>query len=202
MDVPGFDAEGYISSTLASNSLAELLRTYARVLGEIRALDAEKKALVYDNYSKLISATETIRRMQSTMDPLNPMAGTLDLVVKGIYEQASGLREEMRREVGGKEEGEGEGGRRKRTRELAKEVLEVPGRLRRLMEEGREEEAKKEWEMPRRLLVRWKERGVGGKGVEELIEEGDGIVWSGEEGSGSGEEGSGSRSEGSGGSTT
>lgn len=31
---------------------------------EIRALDGERKALVYDNYSKLIAATETIRKVR------------------------------------------------------------------------------------------------------------------------------------------
>ena len=200
LDHPDFDAAAYVSRAIASSTLSELLRTYARVLGEIRALDAEKKALVYDNYSKLISATETIRRMQSTMDPLNPMAGTLDLVVAKIYEQANGLREGLRKEVppppgkvdgAGKEKGKEEEtnlDRRKRTRELAREVLEVPGRLRGLMEEGREEEARKEWEMPRRLLERWREKGLGGPQVDALIEEGDAIVRNDESDSGSGSE--------------
>ena len=181
LDVPGFDAAAYVAQVLASSSLADLVRTYARVLGEIRALDAEKKALVYDNYSKLISATETIRRMRSTMDPLNPMAATLDLVVAKIYEQASGLREELRREAppppaSTSAEDEVQGRARRRTRELAKEVLAVPDRLRRLVEEGREDEAKRAWEMPRKLLERWRERGLGGGDVEALIEEGDSIV--------------------------
>lgn len=30
---------------------------------EIKGLDGERKALVYDNYSKLISATDTIRKV-------------------------------------------------------------------------------------------------------------------------------------------
>ncbi len=30
---------------------------------EIRGLDGERKALVYDNYSKLIAATDTIRKV-------------------------------------------------------------------------------------------------------------------------------------------
>lgn len=30
---------------------------------EIKGLDGERKALVYDNYSKLITATETIRKV-------------------------------------------------------------------------------------------------------------------------------------------
>lgn len=183
LDSPSFDPAAFISTTLATSSLADLLRVYARVLGEIRALDAEKKALVYDNYSKLISATETIRRMRTTMDPLSPMAGALDVVVGRIYEEAVGVREGLRAELGGEEENEG----RRRTRELAREVVGVVGRLRGLVEEGRGEEAAREWEVPRRLLVRWRERGVGGEEVGALIEEGDGIVGS-ESGSGSGTE--------------
>lgn len=63
IDADGFDADAYVRSGLKSSSLEELLKIYTRVLGEIRALDAEKKALVYDNYSKLITATETIRKV-------------------------------------------------------------------------------------------------------------------------------------------
>lgn len=33
---------------------------------EIKSLDGERKALVYDNYSKLISATDTIRKVGSS----------------------------------------------------------------------------------------------------------------------------------------
>lgn len=63
IDIEGFDADAYVRAKLKDTSLGELLKTYTRVLGEIRALDAEKKALVYDNYSKLITATETIRKV-------------------------------------------------------------------------------------------------------------------------------------------
>ncbi|KAK3384969.1 Vps51/Vps67-domain-containing protein [Podospora didyma] len=177
LDAPNFSAETYIASILKKSSMTDLLRTYARVLGEIRALDAEKKALVYDNYSKLISATETIRRMRSTMDPLNPMASTLDLVVAKIYEQASGMREELRREVPRPTTAlKIAPDTRERTKQLVQQVLAVPERLRRLMQEGKEDEARREWEMPRRLLERWKERGLGGDDVGALLEEGDAIV--------------------------
>lgn len=64
IDAAGFDAEAYVRARLNDSSLEELLKVYTRVLGEIRALDAEKKALVYDNYSKLITATETIRKVR------------------------------------------------------------------------------------------------------------------------------------------
>jgi hypothetical protein len=64
IDATEFDADEYVNKVVAESSLEELLRLYTRVLGEVRALDAEKKALVYDNYSKLISATETIRKVR------------------------------------------------------------------------------------------------------------------------------------------
>lgn len=63
MDRPDFDAEAFVKKALAENGMEELLRLYTKILGETRALDAEKKALVYDNYSKLITATETIRKV-------------------------------------------------------------------------------------------------------------------------------------------
>ncbi len=69
LDKEGFDAEAYVKKALREKTLAELLITYGSVLREIGALEAEKKALVYDNYSKLISATEMIGRLRGGMDP-------------------------------------------------------------------------------------------------------------------------------------
>ncbi|KAK3391454.1 Vps51/Vps67-domain-containing protein [Sordaria brevicollis] len=208
LDSPDFSAQPYLNELLQSSTLAELLKTYARILSEIRALDAEKKALVYDNYSKLISATETIRKMRSTMfdsnsstgDRLDPMASTLDAVLGKVYELASRIRGELRQrlseggrgetaqpqdkdleEIEDEEERRSRKERRDRTRELAREVVKVPERLRTLMKQGKKEEAAKEWELPRRLLERWKEKGVGGDDVGRLLDEGDAIV-TGDEG--------------------
>ena len=62
-DTPGFDPEAYVRDTLARESLQGLLKIESGLINDIRALDGEKKALVYDNYSKLITATDTIRRV-------------------------------------------------------------------------------------------------------------------------------------------
>ncbi|KAB5518223.1 Vps51/Vps67-domain-containing protein [Coniochaeta sp. 2T2.1] len=189
LDSPDFDAETYVRQALQQKGLEDLLRLYARVLGEMRALDAEKKALVYDNYSKLIAATETIRRMRSGMDPLNPVASTLDPAVGRVYEMARGVREDMKRRVEGDAKGgEGESAerRRKRTREVVREVSGTPERMRELVRRGRGEEVRGVWEVPRRLLVRWKEEGFGGGDVDEVLREGDEVVRGVEEGSGSG----------------
>jgi vacuolar protein sorting-associated protein 51 len=111
------------------------------------------------------------------MDPLNPMASTLDPAIAQIYSQASSIRESLRAAIPPPDSDEGKAkeaeARRKRTRQLAVEVLAIPERLRALVKQGREEEARAQWEMPRRLLVSWKEKGVGGDDVQAVIEEGD-----------------------------
>ncbi|KAH6701706.1 hypothetical protein EV126DRAFT_496216 [Verticillium dahliae] len=84
LDTADFDADAYVQRAVEGSSLAELLTLYTRVLGEVRALDAEKKALVL--------------------------------------------------------------------------------------------EAQRQWEMPRRLLVVWRDAGVGGADVQACMDEGDAAV--------------------------
>ncbi|KAI0595937.1 Vps51/Vps67-domain-containing protein [Biscogniauxia sp. FL1348] len=177
MDKPGFDAEAFVRRALAEHGLEELLRLYTRVLGETRALDAEKKALVYDNYSKLITATETIRKMRTNMDPLNPMASTLDPAIAQIYSQASAIRDSLRKVVPppdpAKKAADEAAHRRMQTKRLALEVLDTPDKIRALVSEGRLEDARQVWSMPRKLLLVWKEQGLGGTDVDACIEDGD-----------------------------
>ncbi|KAL2104432.1 hypothetical protein VUR80DRAFT_941 [Thermomyces stellatus] len=112
--------------------------------------------------------------MRANMDPLDPVITDLDPKIAQIYAQASQIRDALRERVPRPEETETP--QRRRTRELAREVLSMPDKLRALVEEGRHEEARRAWEMPRRLLLVWRERGLGGEDVARLLEEGDGIV--------------------------
>ncbi|KAK8139045.1 hypothetical protein PG984_002425 [Apiospora sp. TS-2023a] len=180
MDAESFDADAYVKKALAESGMEDLLKLYTKTLGEIRALDAEKKALVYDNYSKLISATETIRKMRTNMDPLNPMASTLDPAIAQIYSQAFSIRETLRGQVPppnpDKKAAEEARLKKIRTKQLALEVLETPDKIRALVNEGRLEDARQAWKVPRKLLVTWKEKGLGGSDVEACIEDGDAAV--------------------------
>ncbi len=167
---------------LETQSLGELLRTYNGVLQDIRALDAEKKALVYDNYSKLIAATETIRKMRDNMGSgVGSMGMTLDPAIRSVYERAETIKSELRKgmsesqrremEVGEEERGKVE--KRRRAREVVVRVLDTPEKIRRLVSEGKEDEARTVWESSLTLLERWKERGVGGSDVLDCIEDGE-----------------------------
>lgn len=110
------------------------------------------------------------------MDPLNPMASTLDPAIAQIYSQASSIRETMRLSARKPHETvkiEAEVARRRRTRELVSEVLEAPGRIRALVQEGKFDEADEAWRLPRKLLLKWKDKGLGGGDIDTCLAEGE-----------------------------
>jgi hypothetical protein len=120
------------------------------------------------------------------MDPLNPMASTLDPAIAHIYTQASSIRDALRQSIPppdsdatGPGDAEAEQ-RRRRTRELAVELLATPPRLRALVRDGKVQEAREQWERPRQLLEAWREQGLGGDDVQACIEEGNAALVGGE----------------------
>lgn len=171
LDAETFDAEAYISNLLAGSSLRDILKVEATLVSEIRNLDGDRKALVYDNYSKLISAVGTIGAMQRSM---NEQGGGLSEVgeLEGKIEK---LRTSVREITGVKsdEQVKSEEAARKQRRELknkqqkqdlVKWVLDAPNRLKKLIEEDKDEEAEKEWDNVKKYLDAWE----GVKGVEKV----------------------------------
>jgi hypothetical protein len=153
-DKPDFSPSSYVQHLLATEGLEGVLRVEAGLLSDIRSLDGEKKALVYDNYSKLIKATDTIRCMREKMDPMMPGTSTLGPAIGHIAESAAGLRRGLRREGAG-------GGRREEQREVVRWVLGAPERLRGMEDE---EPRREEWGKVRNVLERW----GNVKGVEDV----------------------------------
>ncbi|KAL8805613.1 MAG: hypothetical protein Q9182_001878 [Xanthomendoza sp. 2 TL-2023] len=159
LDAPGFDPEAYVRDVLARESLQGLLKIENGLINEIRALDGEKKALVYDNYSKLITATDTIRKMRTNMDPLTPTTSTLSPAIAHIAETAASLADSLQERVAHVPEDDA-AVKRQRQRETVRWVLDAPSRLKGLMEGERRDEAMEDWEEVQRLLEKWK--GVQG----------------------------------------
>ena len=178
LDKPNFDASAHVASLLASEGVEGVLRVEAGLVSEIRSLDGEKKALVYDNYSKLIAATDTIRNMREKMDPLTPTTSTLTPAIGHIAETASALSRELKKEHGGPG-GDVKATRRKTAQQaMVRWVLGAPDRLKILVGDGRRGEAEKEWEDVRRLLDSWSKvkgvESVRGGCARALGESGDG----------------------------
>ena len=173
LDNPGFDAEAFVQNILSSNGLPGVLRVEADLVSQIRNLDSDRKSLVYDNYSKLLAATSTIRRMLGNMDPLTPTTNTLAPAISHIAETAAGLSAAVGTAparpglagLGINVQGDAADGeakadvekreRRARERETVRWVLDTPRRLRRLLDEERVEEARKDWDEISATLEKW-----------------------------------------------
>lgn len=171
LDNPDFDAQRYVEQLLATSSLSTVLKAENSLVGDIRTLDSERKALVYDNYSKLIRAVETIGKMRRSMDdqgaPLK-MTKTLGPAIGFVAETAGGLiqeGEEQRRRMKEAKSTE-QAGSKKVEKETVKWVLGAPSRLEKLLANGKREEADKDWVEVKNLLDKWE----GVKGVSEVME--------------------------------
>jgi hypothetical protein len=60
LDSPDFDVEAYMDRLLATNSLDKLIEINKRLRADIVRLDRDLQALVYQNYSKFLIATDII----------------------------------------------------------------------------------------------------------------------------------------------
>lgn len=114
--------------------------------------------------------------MRANMDPLNPMASTLDPAIAQIYSQASSIREALRHSAPKPEDSRNldeERARKRRTKQLVSKVLDAPARVRALVQEGKVEEAEEAWSLPKQLLLKWKERGLGGDDIDACLADGE-----------------------------
>ncbi|KAF2704132.1 hypothetical protein K504DRAFT_158692 [Pleomassaria siparia CBS 279.74] len=182
LDDASFKAETYVNTVLATSGLSGVLRVEADLVSQIRNLDSDRKSLVYDNYSKLLAATSTIRRMRTNMDPLAPTTHTLGPAISHIAETAAQLSSkhivpERRADLGlgisvcvedENDVGDREDATRKMNeKDTVKWVLDTPRRLRELIKQENEEAAEEEWEEVSKILKKW----WGVPGVKELWEE-------------------------------
>lgn len=65
MDSTNFDAEKYLEKLLKDCTLKQIMDTEAAVVKDTQTLHSDMQTLVYENYNKFISATDTIRKMKN-----------------------------------------------------------------------------------------------------------------------------------------
>lgn len=68
IDHGAFDPDRYFERLLRSQGVRRLLKTDQSMLRDIKKLDSDMKTLVYENYNKFISATDTIRDMKTNVE--------------------------------------------------------------------------------------------------------------------------------------
>ena len=81
LDSAAFDADRYLSQLLRGTRLDGLLSKHVEMSTEIKVLDSDMQMLVYENYNKFISATDTIRSMKSNVDGMDTNMHELKTVI-------------------------------------------------------------------------------------------------------------------------
>lgn len=62
-----FDPDQYMNLLAAKSNVEGILQRHVEMAAEIKNLDTDLQMLVYENYNKFISATDTIKRMKSNI---------------------------------------------------------------------------------------------------------------------------------------
>ena len=68
IDGSAFAVDEYVGTLLQNKSLEELVQRGNAMVQEIKSLDSDMQMLVYENYNKFISATDTIRKMRHRVE--------------------------------------------------------------------------------------------------------------------------------------
>lgn len=71
MDSPHFKPEEHVAQLLKIYPLEKLIGEHRTLARQIKSLDSDMQQLVYENYNKFISATDTIRAMKSNVDGMS-----------------------------------------------------------------------------------------------------------------------------------
>ncbi|KAL3243497.1 hypothetical protein MRX96_020556 [Rhipicephalus microplus] len=97
-----FNPDLYLNKLLKECTLTDLMDKEQEIYKQIQALDGEMQTLVYENYNKFISATDTIRkmkndfrRMEEEMDHLSSNMATISKFSTSIGGTLQGRREQM-----------------------------------------------------------------------------------------------------------
>lgn len=70
MDGTSFDSDRYLQKLLKECSLKQIMDVEATIVKDTQTLHSDMQTLVYENYNKFISATDTIRKMKTDFNKM------------------------------------------------------------------------------------------------------------------------------------
>ncbi|KAI8087890.1 Vps51/Vps67-domain-containing protein [Gilbertella persicaria] len=161
IDGNSFNSSKYFASLLKEKSLKELVEKNNQLVGEIREIDGDMKTLVYENYSKFISATDTIRKMKSNVESMESEMARLNENIAQISNQSKTINQEL-------------GPNRQKIQQLSNVhnslkrlqfVFDLPNRLQHCLNKGKYSQAVKYYSKASRLLNHYQHMAAF-KGIE------------------------------------
>ncbi|XP_010519952.1 PREDICTED: vacuolar protein sorting-associated protein 51 homolog [Tarenaya hassleriana] len=86
-----FNADQYMDLLIKKSNLEALLQRHVQMAAEIKNLDTDLQMLVYENYNKFISATDTIKRMKSNIVGMEGNMGQLLQKIMSVQSRSDGV---------------------------------------------------------------------------------------------------------------
>jgi len=81
-----FQHQSYLEKLLKEKSLPELMDKETEIVKQIKSLDSDMQTLVYENYNKFISATDTIKKMKNDFHRMEDEMGKLDKTLSTVMD--------------------------------------------------------------------------------------------------------------------
>lgn len=86
MDGSSFDSDAYVNKILKECSLKDVMNVETMIIRDTQSLHSDMQTLVYENYNKFISATDTMRTMKTEFKQMETEMNLLVSNVKSITE--------------------------------------------------------------------------------------------------------------------
>ncbi|KAJ2743176.1 hypothetical protein GGI20_003940 [Coemansia sp. BCRC 34301] len=156
IDAQSFDARKYLKKALLEQGVSELLATDIQLVGQVRQIDGDMKTMVYENYSKFISATETIGKMKADADFMDAEMERLSRRVNDISARTDSVNAHFaqRRTAIARLSDE------HRTLKRLQFLFDLPDELNRYISKGQFVEAARVWARTLPLLEHYRQLGV------------------------------------------
>ncbi|KAL7561207.1 hypothetical protein ACA910_004133 [Epithemia clementina (nom. ined.)] len=106
IDSPSFDSVAHNQRHILHSSVHDLLEVEERLALQVRTLDSTMQALVYENYSRFIDATDAIRsigvNVQANEAGLKKLSGrinSVDMISKDTEDELGALRDQVAEKI-------------------------------------------------------------------------------------------------------
>merc|ERR1739844_504712 len=91
-----FDPELYSQKVIKEASLAQLMAQEGEIVRQIHSLDSDMQTLVYENYNKFISATDTIKQMRVDFRDMEDEMDQLAEKMKSLTERSATVNQSLK----------------------------------------------------------------------------------------------------------
>ena len=152
LDGAAFDVDQYMEEAMQGERMKQLLKKTTTIRGEVKTLDNDMQMLVYENYTKFISATDTIGKMKDGVEGMEDEMQSLAATITKISEGSNRINTNLSEHRGKIDKLTG-------VRRLVTKLqflMELPVRLRQCVDEERYRDAISYYEGTKGVLERFK----------------------------------------------